>query len=82
LNRNVNHSTPSVHQGALDRAAPPIGSTKPIITLIILPLCVRILRSVTLLNLNMALSALKDIAVVLASFLITLIPCQPWVGSD
>jgi hypothetical protein len=32
LNRNVNHFAPSVHQGALDRVAPPIGSTKPIVT--------------------------------------------------
>jgi hypothetical protein len=75
LNVSVNLSAPSVHQGAPDHVAPPIGSTKPIITLIILPLCVCILKSVTLLDLNMALSPLKDTIVVLASFPMTLISC-------
>jgi hypothetical protein len=50
-------------------------SAKPIITMVILPLRVCILRSATLLDLNMALLALKDTAIVLASFSMTLIPC-------
>jgi hypothetical protein len=70
FNVSVNLSAPSVHQGAPDRVAPHIGSTKPIVTLIILPLRVCILRSVTLLDLNMTLSALKDTAVVLSHGLV------------
>jgi hypothetical protein len=75
LSVSVNLSSPSVHQGAPDCVSPPIGSTKPIITLIILPLRVCILRSVTLLDLNMTLSALKDTTVVLARFPMILNPC-------
>jgi hypothetical protein len=85
LNVSVNLSSPSVHQGAPDRVAPPIGSTKPIVNLIILLIHVCIQRSVTLLDLNMALSTLKDTAVVLASFPIILNPCveaKSQVSSD